>query len=214
MAIETAAEIYALVAPLVNINDFDTNDTISYINKGINEIAGMVLLPKLLEVETTVNTVVSTAYASLPSNFLRNLHYCYSNTTNRKIKIYDDVRLLYREFSRLDLTGQVVGVARKDDKLYYQRIPSAAETLRIHYYKYPTALTLATDTPDCLPEFLVRPLVVNYVAKEILLTAGDGRSGLYEQKFRDALNELVFYVGAEPREPQGIYDDLNLEGYL
>lgn len=214
MAIETATEIFNLVSPLVNIDDFDVDDTISYINKGLKEIAGIILLPKLLEVETTIDTVVSTSYADLPTNFMRNLHYCYSNDTNRKIRIYLDLRLLYSEFSQLDLSGQVVGVARKGDKLYYQRIPSAAETLRIHYYKYPTDLATGTSTPDCLPEFLVRPLLVNYVAKEVLLIASDERSSLYETKYRQALEQLSFYVGPEPRERQEIGDDLNLEGYL
>jgi len=215
MAIETATEIFNLAVPLVNDDNFDVDNAISFINKAQKEIAGLVLLPKLLEVDTTVLSVLATAYASLPANFMRNLHYCYSNTHYRKIDIYKDVRLLYREFSQLDLAGRVVGVARKGALLYYQRIPSAAETLRIHYYKYPTDLTVGTDKTACLPEFLVRPLLVNYVVKEALPAVGDNeKASLYEQKFMNAVNELMRYVGPEPREPQYIEDDVDLEGYL
>lgn len=220
MAIETAEKINNEVKKIVQDASFDVLDTISYINKALKEISGLILLPKLLEVETTVVTVVDTAYASLPDNFQRNLHYCYSNTTNRKIRIYNDVRLLYRQFSRLDLGGQVVGVAVKGRSLYYQRIPASVETLRIHYYKYPTVITDETDQPDCLPEFLVRPLLVNYVAKEIfsLIYEGDidGQkiTAMYEGKYVEAMAELNRYVGPEPREPQYVVDDLNLEGYL
>lgn len=220
MAIETAEKINNKVKKIVQDASFDVLDTISYINKALKEISGLILLPKLLEVETTVVTVVDTAYASLPDDFQRNLHYCYSSTTNRKIHIYNDVRLLYRQFSRLDLGGQVVGVAVKGRSLYYQRIPPVAETLRIHYYKYPTTIVTETDQPDCLPEFLVRPLLVNYAAKEIYSLIEDGEDGqktntkYYEAKFVEAMAELNRYVGPESREPQYIVDDLNLEGYL
>ena len=220
MAIETAEDIYQEVLKSYKGTELLLSDTISYINKGIKEIAGSVLLPELLEVDTTVLTVVDTAYASLPTNYMRCLHYCYSNTHTMKIKIYDDVRLLYREFSQLDLGGRVVGVARKGDRLYYQRIPSSAETLRIHYYKYPTALTVGTSQPDCLPEFLVRPLLVNYVAKEIFSTDELGLQGpkvdteYHEAKFLQAMAELNRHIGPEPREPQYTIDDVDLEGYL
>lgn len=220
MAIETAEEINAEVATIVQDSSFDVDDTISFINKGIKEIAGRVLLPKLEETETTIDTVVSTAYASLPSNFHRNLHYCYSNTHTRKVKIYASLRLLYRQFSQLDLTGRVMGVARKGDKLYYQRIPSSAETLRIHYYKYPTALTAQGNSPDCLPEFLVRPLMVNFVAKEIWALKEDGENDQkvnmkdYEGKYLIALGDLMAYIGPEAREPQEIEQEINYEDYL
>jgi len=220
MAIETAEAISAEVATIVQDSSFDVDDTISFINKGIKEIAGRVLLPKLEETETTVDTVVSTAYASLPNNFHRNLHYCYSNTHTRKVKIYGSLRLLYRQFSQLDLTGRVMGVARRGEQLYYQRIPSSAETLRIHYYKYPTALTVQGNSPDCLPEFLVRPLMVNYVAKEIWTLKEDGENDpktntkYYEGKYLEALGDLISYIGPEAREPQEIVEEIDYEDYL
>lgn len=226
MAIETASEISDEVlgadgaSGIVQDDSFDLDDVISYMNKGLKEISGFILLPKLLETETTVDTVVSQAYASLPDNFQRNLHYCYSNTNNIKIKIYGSVELLYSAFSQLDVGGRVVGVARRGDRLYYQRIPSSAETLRAHYYKYPTILTVGDNSPDCLPEFLVRPLMVNYVAKEIWKLKEDGEDGqmpntkYYRDEFAVAMAALNIYVGPEARNPQKINDDLNLESYL
>ena len=220
MAIETVSEIHSEVANIIQDSSFDINDTISYINKGLKEISGRVLLPDLLETETTIETVVDTAYASLPDDFQRNLHYCYSDTNSMKINIYPDVRLLYREFSRLDLTGRVVGVAVKGRSLYYQRIPSAAETLRLHYYSSAPILTLATESPEGLPEYLVRPLLVNYVAKEMYKLWEDGIEGqkintmYYEAKFLEAMSILNNDIGPEAREPQYIQDDLNLESYL
>jgi len=222
MAIETVAEIRKEVLRIVGHvikGETTTIDILSFMNKGIKEIAGEVLLPKLIETETTVLTVVDTAYASLPDNFMRNLHYCYSDTQSRKIKVYDDVRLLYREFSRIDLAGSVVGISVRGEELYYQRIPASAETLRIHYYKYPTELTASSGQPDCLPEFLVRPLLVNFVVKELFSIIDTGPTTQentikYQHFFDAAMVRLKEYMGPENREPQYIYDDVNLEGYL
>jgi len=216
----TMAEIYREVSGIVHGLDTELSGVIRYANKALKEVAGVVLLPELLETQTTINTVVGTAYASLPGDYMRNLHYCYSNTTYRKINIYDDVRILNRKFSRLDLAGNVVGVARKGSSLYYQRIPSSAETLRIHYYKNPTILTDGDSQPDCLPEFIVSPLLVNYIAKELFsrieldVTESKGKTQYCEDRFRQAMGELSAYIGPESREPQYITDDVNLDGYL
>lgn len=220
MSIETVTEISTEVLKIVINEDFSVTDVMSYMNKGLKEIAGTVLLPKLLETDIVIDTVVDTAYASMPDTFMRSLHYCYSEDRYRQIKIYDDVRLLYRKFSQLDLGGSVVGVARGGDRLYYQRIPASAETLRIHFYKYPTILTAVDDSPDCLPEFLVRPLMVSYVAKEMFSLVEMGMvgpkvdTGYHELKFAQAMAGLRAYVGPEQREPQYIEDDVGIEGYL
>jgi len=217
---ETAAEINAEVARRVQDSAFILDDTVRYINKGLKEIAGTLLLPKLLTTETTVDTVVDTAYADLPDNFMQNLHYCYSNNYNRKIRIYDSLELLYSSFTTLDLGGRVVGVARRGERLYYQRIPASAETLRIHYYKYPTEITASTGEPDCLPEFLVRPLLVNYVCKEIFSMREDGLSGrkvdteYYEGLYMRAMGDLNRYIGPEARVGRLAQDDVDLDAYL
>jgi len=220
MAIETATQINDEVATIIQDSSFDLTDTISYINKALKEISGLLLLPKLLETDTTIDTVLSTAYASLPTDFQRHLHYCYSDTNSIKIKIYGSVELLYSDFSRLDLEGRVVGVARRGDRLYYQRIPSSAETLRVHYYKSPTIQTVGGDQNDALPEFLTRPLLVNYVAKEIYKLIEDGENGAktntnyYKNEFNEAMAELNRYVGPEARCPIEVNDSLNLESFL
>ena len=219
---ETVAEIKKEVLRTVGRvikGDATTVDILSFMNKGLKEIAGQFLLPKLLETENTVETYVSEAYTELPDDFMKNLHYCYSSTNNRKIKIYDDTRLLFREFSQLDLSGSVVGVAVRGNDLCYQRIPASVESLRIHYYKYPTVLTTGDDTPDCLPDFLVRPLMVNYVVKELFSIIDTGPAASdntikHQAQFDNALMRLKEYIGPENREPQYIYDDVNLEGYL
>ena len=226
MAIETASEISDEVlgsdgaGGIMQDTSFGLSDVISYINKGLKIISGLFFLPKLLETDTTVDTVTSQAYASLPADFQRHLHYCYSETNNIKIKIYGSVELLYSVFSRLDVGGRVVGVARRGDRLYYQHIPSSAETLRAHYYKSPTVLAAGTDSPDCLPEFLVRSLMVNYVAKEMWKLKEDGQDGAtpntkyYESQFVEAMAMLNKHIGPEARNPQEINDGLNLESYL
>jgi hypothetical protein len=225
MAIETATEINTEVATIIQDSTFSITDTIFYINKALKEISGaikpyQILLPKLLETDTTVNTVNSTAYLSLPADFQKNLHYCYSNTNNRKIKIYGSLELLYSAFSRLDLGGVVVGVARRGDRLYYQHIPASAETLRVHYYRYPTVQTIGADQNDALPEFLTRPLLVNYVAKEIFKLIEDGIDGnkpnteYYTHEYSTAMTALYRHIGPEGRCPVDIHDNVNLESYL
>lgn len=226
MAIETATQINTELfgadgkSGIIQDSSLGISDTISYMNEGLKEISGFILLPKLLETDNTIDTVDSTAYASLPADFQKNLHYCYSNTNNVKIKIYGSLELLYSAFSRLDISGRVVGVARRGDRLYYQRIPPSTETLRVHYYKYPTILTVGGNSPDCLPEFLVKPLMVNYVAKKIWKLIEDGEDGQkpntthYENEFARAMSQLNKYIGPEGRCPQYVNDDLNLESYL
>ena len=74
MAIETVSQINDEVAAIIRDSTYTLADTMSYINKALKEISGLLFLPKLLETENTIDTVLSTAYTSLPDDFQGHLH--------------------------------------------------------------------------------------------------------------------------------------------
>lgn len=163
----------------------------------------------------------SISYVPLPSNYHKNLFRCYSLTNNWQIDIYESVALLLRDFSRIDRSGIVVGVAVRGSNLHYQRIPSSPETLRIHYYKIPTVLADENSQPDCLPQHLVRPLLVNYGCEKLFgkieqdMVEEHKYNTLYHRGlFKEAMDELEAFIGPESKEPIDIKDELDLEAYL
>jgi len=206
MAIETAGVISTEVLAIVDDGSYTSTDVISYINKALNEISGRFLLPEL-EAEDTVDTTVDQNYSALPSNFQRNLHYCYSEDNNREVKVYKSFRLILRSVGVIDQAGYVVGVAVRGGNLHYQRIPSAAETLQIHYYKNPTVISGVDGSPSCIPQQLGRALLVNYCCKEIFSLIEEDTDGKkpntdkYEGKYRVALAELSMFIGDEASLP-------------
>ena len=169
--------------------------------------------------EVTI-TGPSVSYVPLPSDYHKNLFRCYSVTNNRQIEIYESVALLLRRFSLVNRSGVVVGVAVRGSNLYYQRIPSSPETLRIHYYKMPTLLTDGNSKPDCLPEHLVRPLLVNYACREIFSEIEQGLEGqkvntlFHHNLLREAMADLEDFIGPEGKEPEEIEEEINWGLYL
>ena len=128
--------------------------------------------------------------------------------------------LLLRQYGQVDRSGNVTGVAVRGSDLYYQPIPSSAETLRVHYYEAPTALSSASHQPTCLPEHLVRPLLVNYGCKEIYKQIERGIAGpkpqteYYTAEFEKAMIDLVEFIGPFAPEPPEVRDELVLDSFL
>lgn len=156
----------------------------------------------------------------LPSNYSRKLFRCWSVTNTRRPKVYASWRLLLRNFSYIDQSGSVLAVAVRGSRLMYQRIPQTIESLTIYYYKKATMLTGPSSQPDCLPEELVKPLLINYACKKMFAQIEDGVEGQkintdkHEGLYKDAVADLKAFIGDEGREPQDIPDETNLEAYL
>ena len=214
MAIETMSQIIEVVQDNLNDDSFDPLKIVGYANKGLKEIAGLVLLPDL-QTQDTVTTSASVNYVSMPSNYHRNLHFCYSETRYREVKIYKDFRRILRDVSVIDQAGFVFGVAvRGASTLHYQRL--SAETLQLHFYEFPTELTATGDQPDCLPEHLVRPLLENYCLKEAWFIIEQDEeidkrinTNAHTALFNNAMVSLINYLGPEDALPVPIEEGID-----
>ena len=218
MAFKTGDQLATIVLGKLQDDSYEASDVLDKFNTCLKELAGNFLLPEL-ETDEAVTTNTSLSYMSLPSSYHRNLFKCYSTTNSRWITVYKGLRLMLGCFSVPDRSGSVVGVVAKGRSLYYQRIPSSEESLKLFFYKLPTVLTLKT-TPSELPEHLAEKLLVNYALADLFAEIEDGSEGnkvntaFYQGKYEQAKAELAVFLGEEQKEPEGIPDELDLEAYL
>ena len=195
-----------------------TSTTIDlFINRALQDIAGdpFVFLPDL-EDNDTVTTDTSLNYVALPSDFMKQLFRCYSTTNNREIPIFNSADLLFRRYSYIDQGGRVTGVARRGANLVYQRIPSSAETLRLHFFRKPT-----DDEIGCLPDHLAYDLVVNWVCHKINaeIYEGDDSQAAGSISYRDAEYQkarlkLIDHLGPPAFEPDPIADEIDWNSFF
>ena len=185
------------------------------LNEGLYDVAGRTLLPDL-ETNDTVETVVSTNRVALPSDFHRQLSPWVNSTThNRRIPVYGSLPQLFRRFSNLDQAGVVVGVCRQAGYLYYQRIPSTAETLAINYFRLPDTMSADSDVPDGIPDNLHSRLLSNYACWQLFTRVEDGIEGegantaRYKQNYLDALGDLTYFIGPTSDVPTEPVDELH-----
>lgn len=97
--------------------------------------------------------------------------------------------------------------------LHYVRTPSAAESLRLHYYKLPTALSGDTSIPLEIPAHLQKPLLVGYACREIFMEVYEDEDnptvGRYVALYDRALNDLKTYLGPYAKAPVSIAQGKN-----
>jgi len=190
-------------------------------NGCLKYLSGKYNLPELEHIED-VQTDPRAGRIPVPSNYQKNLWYCKSTTHNRPVNIEDTVINVYRKYSILDQSGAVRDVAVKGRYLYYQRVPTSAETLRLVYYRYPTILRTRREKPTCLPAHLVEPLLVNYACKEIFSEIEDGLEGKqvntqrYDGRFKAAEATLASMpeIIADRHAPIDIPDEMEWGSYV
>lgn len=180
----TFAELKTYVEKI--IQDTSLNSMIgAYMNQGILEIAGGMQsalgdwitppLPELLTIGT-VTTSVDAAYVSMPTNFQRVLQFAASSN-GAEIDIEDSFIEFSETYPLLNQTGSITSVIERGNNFYYQGIPTTAEDVTIHYYRYPIPMDAIDDTPDGIPSHLQRSLLVNYTAWKIYELIEDGLEG-------------------------------------
>lgn len=227
--LKCSAQVYAITATSQTLADevmeavqdasFTYDAIVELFNDCLMEIAGELLIPDL-ERWADIATDIYNGFISLPADFMRNLRYCHSITHNRKVKVYGSPVQLFRWFSVLDQTGRVTGVAVKGRSLHYQRIPSAAETLRINYFAYPERLQSREDKPSWIPWHLAKPLLKHYALKELFALIEDGVEGpqintdRHEKRYEVAKERLWHFIGPEQREPVDMETEIDWEAYL
>ena len=219
----TVKELTERILRIVQDRSFTADDVLVYLNECLLEIAGsedpQILLPDL-EAQADVTTSTSGPSCDLPENFQKNLFGCYSLTQNRPIKVFNSKILLLQRFRPIDQVGLVRGVAQVGKKLWYQRIPSTAETLTLYFYGKPSPLVDENSRPECLPDHLARRLLENGVIARMYDLIEDGMDGAkvntthYLDLYNAALLELAAFIGPEAHLPVEIEDDLHLDCLL
>lgn len=212
--IESIQDLIDKVRRKVQDDSYTNDDIIDFFNQCFAELAGELLLPNL-ETWETVYTDPLSSQIPLPANFHKNLRNCHSTTNRRRIRVYGSKQLLHSEFGWHDRNGRVLGVARHGRYLYYQHIPSSAESLELNYWKFPDRISSTKQMPDVLPPHLLEPLLVAYAAKEIFAEIEDGIEGRqintarWEQRWAGLKLELNRFIGPEERVPDAFDADIN-----
>lgn len=163
---------------------------------------------------STVTTSTSLAYVSLPTDYQRHAFRILDDSGDIiSCPIGGDYyafNLFMKQIQDLRLTesGSIYKVAIKGTKLYYQGIPTAAETIGVHYYRKPTDMALDDDSPDGIPEHLQLRLLKHGVLADLFGEAiedGQDNSGIatkyHTAKFYEAMTELCDFIGIDA-EPQ------------
>ena len=190
------------------------NDCISMIAAGVRMPDGQISppLPDLYSMSTVDTT--ENAYVSLPVTYQRNVFMVVDDNGDRIFAPnggdYYSFMLFLKHVEKKDLSesSSVYRVCVKGSNLYYQGIPSVAETLAIHFYRLPVDMSEGTNTPDGIPSHLQNRLIVNYVAGDIMGgQIEDGENSLkmgatyHINEFYKAMTDFIDFVGIQDAEP-------------
>lgn len=152
----------------------------SYINTVYASVINECLVPEMKGVDT-VTTTLLTAYSSLTGvdgGFSGVLSRVY-NSSGTLVTIRPNLEALIDLAGNLTDAGSVEAVALEGSTLWYYPIPATVgEVLTVVYYRNPPPLESDGDTPDVLPEFLHREILVNGASSICYDTIEGGLEGL------------------------------------
>ena len=221
MAAPTLSELLTDIKALLQDTSWTDTQITAKINRNLQKIAKgikkktddgsvvqMLPLPDLYTIGT-VTTSTSVPYVSLPSNYQRGL--CYIERSAKiRVDIADSFLEFMDDYPGLDRTHEVTEAAVKGSTLYYQGMPSTADTLTVHYYKKPSTMSASDDEPEGLPEELAWDLLVYSTVKDYYLLIEDGMDGntpntvKYNSLFNGALEDLEASIPVDG-EPFSIF---------
>ena len=209
----TYEEIIAKVSLIIQDSSFSDTDLGTFINQAQIEVAGGLPsalgawvtppLPELLTISTVV-TDPDAAYVSMPSTFQRSLQFVASSS-GYEIDIAPSFISFSETYPLLDKVGRITEVIEAGGNFYYQGIPSEAEDVTLHFYRFPVDMEDAEDEPDGIPKHLHHGLLVNHAAWKIFEMVEDDFSepGLNTQKYQalfyQSLKNLEFFIPYENR---------------
>jgi hypothetical protein len=137
------------VKGIIQDTTFSYEDILSYLNEGQKKIAGGILiqypdktqvrsspLPDLATTDALTSST-SNVYISMPSDYDRDLYFLTSETNELRIIVLSGMGELLDYYPALDNTGQVRFAAIRGKRLYYQGMPSTAESLTAYYFREP-----------------------------------------------------------------------------
>ena len=173
------------------------------LNEAYLEITDETEIPSLKKL-TTVTTVVGQSWLNMPEGFSGRLRYVGNG--DGKLSIVDGgLEGLIQIYPLLDDVGSVTDVALQGTLLYYQGIPDIAEDLVVLYYEDVNILEADDDTPDYLPEYLHRDLLVNKAAFREYSNIEDGIEGIqvnmqkYKGLYEEAKQKLQDWLARRRR---------------
>ena len=214
-------ELVAAISGKADDSSFSSTDILASLNRGVLDIAGggprnwglptLAPLPDLLS-SATVDTDTNHNVA-MPATYHRGL-FRVTDSSGNKITVYDSFIKMMDDYDNLTRTGSAVSaVCLKGNTLYYNPIPTAAQTITLWFHRLPVAMALDASTPDGLPAHLHERLLVNYVLARWYEDKEDGVEGskvntdYYKGEFQAAMTDLSRFIGAADGEPSFIRDD-------
>lgn len=143
-----------------------------YINEVLGKVAGEHDLPVLRTVFPVV-TDTTNGYVSLDNRFDGRL--LYAGTVEGELSIAKrGVIELLEDNPDLTVIGNLKKVAVENGLLWYRKIPEVATTITCIGYYNPSLLEKDADTPDCLPIYLHRDILVYGAAAKAYSIIEDG----------------------------------------
>ena len=191
------------------------NEAVENIAAGVRMPDGQVSppLPDLYDMDTVV-TSMTLPYKALPTDYQRHVFMVADSNGNQihppRGGDYYSFGLFLKQSSHKALTqgGSVYTACVKGLSLYYQGIPSASETLTVHFYRVPTAMALDADNPEGIPSHLQTRLIKHFVCKEIFGDIEDGDNSVgtgmnyHTSRFYQAMVDLMDYIGIVDAVPE------------
>jgi len=167
-----------------------------------------------LETSGDLTTSTSLSYIALSgledggnNGYQKNLFHVYSDTRDSRVEVVGSLDILTSKDHALDGTGTIYWVCISGDYLYYQNIPSTADTLTLRYFSKPDVLDFG-GSPSFLPSHLQAPILVSYALKEMFRKKGKDkeRAAFYENAYLLAIQKLSLHEGIRVIEPKRITD--------
>jgi len=145
----TQASLIEDIKGIIQDTTFTSANILAYMNEGQKKIAGGVLLlyPDKTQVRSsplpdltatdTLTSSLTLAYTSMPSDYDRNMYFVTSETNEIRVDVLTSLQELLDYYPALDNTQQIRFAAISGSKLYYQGMPSIAESLTVYYFRKP-----------------------------------------------------------------------------
>ena len=229
----TKAELVSYVSGLVRDSSFNSATILGYLNRAQKKTAGGIVIPPmngipqmywgrftppLPELATTgALTTTSNAYVSMTSTYQRGLFLVVSDDQDDYVNIYSSWVEFLKKYPELSESGQVDDVCLKGRTMYYQGIPSSADTLTWHGYAFPTDMSEDDDTPDGFPEHLHYELIGDWSVWQLFEVIEDALEGPkknaehWKLQYMLGCCSLIDFLGPEDGEPEyvnQVYDDI------
>ncbi len=192
--------------------DVTLADVCTVLQDVLTDIADRILLPALYT-SATLSTVADQAYCDLPDDFHRKLTMASTDLIAcLPVVPTEDFFRVYRDLAE---TGPSVYVACTHigaKRLYYQPIPTEVESITIRYFRKPGAVRKdvdglvtperATDAISCLPDELIRSVVVPGMLAHFYDDLEDGYEGKpnadrYAAKYKAGIRDVRLWVNKQ-----------------